>query len=351
MTTKAANGSRKDRITVTVLMGDPTIPDATKLDGKYSDEDFLCVDRMKAALESLDRYDVRYLDRHETLIADLESDRPQFVLNFCDTGYRNQARHEWHLAGFLDLLDIPYSGAPPFAMAVCYDKGVVRSLASSIGIPVPREQYFESPAEAASGIDAFPSLIKPNQGDGSVGITRDAVVQNVDEARQYLDYFDKTLPGRALLVQEFLSGTEYGVGVIGNPETGFRVLPPIEVDYSGLDIGLSPILSFESKVDPDSPYWTKIKYREARLDAPTKGALSAHACRLFQRLGLRDYGRFDFRTAADGEIKLMEVNPNPAWDYGAKLAMMSGFAGMSYAEMLGTIVETALTRTGLRQSA
>ena len=54
------------------------------------------------------------------------------------------------------------------------------------------------------------------------------------------------------------------------------------------------------------------------------------------------------RTNADGVIKLMEVNPNPAWDYAAKLAFMSGFAGMSYAEMLGLLVDTALMRTGLK---
>ncbi len=335
---------------VTVLLGDPTLPDATKLGGRFTDEDLKCAEQMKAALASLDAYDLRYLNRHETLIADLEAAPPEFILNFCDTGFRNQARHEWHLAGFLELLDIPYSGAPPFAMAVCYDKGVVRGLAAALGIAVPDERYCATPQEAIDAIDRYPVLIKPNHGDGSVGITKDAVIHNRDEAEAYLDYFSQTLPGRAILVQEFLSGTEYGVGVIGNPDTGFTVLPPLEVDYSELDSGLAPILSFESKVDPGSPYWTKIKYRETRLDEARRQALSDTACRLFARLGLRDYGRFDFRTGADGVIKLMEVNPNPAWDYAAKLAFMAGFAGMSYAEMLGLLVDTALARVGLKES-
>lgn len=337
----------KARPQVAVLLGDPTLADATKLGGRYSEEDVKCIEELKAALASLDLYDLRYLDRHETLIADLENSPPEFILNFCDTGFRNQARHEWHLAGFLELLDIPYSGAPPFAMAMCYDKGVVRGLAASLGIAVPDERYCATPAEAIAAIERYPVLIKPNQGDGSVGITKDAVVHDRDEAEAYLNYFERTLPGRSILVQEFLSGTEYGVGVIGNPETGLTVLPPLQVDYSGLDSGLAPILSFESKVDPDSPYWTKIKYREARLDDATRQALSDTACRLFARLGLRDYGRFDFRTGADGVIKLMEVNPNPAWDYGAKLAIMAGVAGMSYAEMLRLLVDTALARVGL----
>ncbi len=46
----------------------------------------------------------------------------------------------------------------------------------------------------------------------------------------------------------------------------------------------------------------------------------------------------------DRQIKLMEVNPNPAWDFEAKLAFMAGVAGMSYAQMLELLVQTALAR-------
>ena len=343
-------GKSPARIPVTVLLGDPTLPDSTKLGGRFTQEDLVCFEEMKTALESLDAYDLTYLNNHETLIAEMTASPPEFVLNFCDTGFRNQARHEWHLAGLLELLDIRYSGAPPFAMAVCYDKGVVRGLAAALGIAVPEERYCATPKEAIDAIDRYPVLIKPNQGDGSVGITKDAVVKNYNEAASYLEYFANELPGRAILVQEFLTGAEYGVGVIGNPDTGFTILPPLEVDYSELDDDLAPILSFESKVDAESPYWTKIKYRESRLDEAGRQMLSETACRLFGRLGLRDYGRFDFRTGADGVIKLMEVNPNPAWDYGAKLAFMAGFAGMTYAEMLGLLVDTALARVGLRKT-
>ena len=69
------------------------------------------------------------------------------------------------------------------------------------------------------------------------------------------------------------------------------------------------------------------------------------ARRLFRRLGLRDYGRFDFRTDAAGRIKLLEVNPNPAWCYDGKLALMAGFGGMDYPALLGTILDTALARS------
>ena len=65
---------------------------------------------------------------------------------------------------------------------------------------------------------------------------------------------------------------------------------------------------------------------------------------LFERLDCRDYARFDFRTDSAGEIKLLEVNPNPAWCWDGKLAMMAGFAGYSYADLLRMILEAAQAR-------
>jgi D-alanine-D-alanine ligase len=134
------------------------------------------------------------------------------------------------------------------------------------------------------------------------------------------------------------------IGLIGNPGGKITLLPPLEVDYSGLDPQLPRILAYESKSDPASPYWTQITYREARLDEHTRQRLFSYAGLLFQRLGCRDYARFDFRTDASRNIKLLEVNPNPAWCWDDKLNLMAGLAGYSYAELLRLILEAAQTR-------
>ena len=135
-----------------------------------------------------------------------------------------------------------------------------------------------------------------------------------------------------------------GLGLIGNPGLGFERLPMLEADFTNLPAGLAPILSFESKTDPDSPYWNDIRVVPADLPEAEQRALAQRCEALFGRLGLRDYGRFDFRTAEDGTVKLLEVNPNPAWGFDAKLALMAGFAGWSYAELLETLVLSAWAR-------
>ena len=82
---------------------------------------------------------------------------------------------------------------------------------------MPREICLEPDQELPARADLYPALIKPNQGDGSVGITKDAVVRSAAEAERYVAWLRRELPGRALLLQEYLPGPEYGVGLIGNP--------------------------------------------------------------------------------------------------------------------------------------
>ncbi|MDX1383226.1 MAG: D-alanine--D-alanine ligase [Thermoanaerobaculia bacterium] len=328
---------------VLVVTGDHSLPDPSRWDGRYAADDLALHEEMKAALGSLEGYGFEFLTEHHRLLDEVRLDPPEFVLNFCDTGFGNVATRELNVPALLEILGIPYSGAPPAAMVLAWDKAIVRLIAQSLSVPVPDEVLL-APDESIDALQlVFPLLIKPAQGDGSVGITRDAVVHGVDEARAYLDWFRRELPGRDALLQEFLSGTEYGLALVGNPETGFADYPPLEVDYSALPEGLAPILAFESKTGPATPY-ESVAVVPARLEAARVAELRRHAERLFARLQCRDYARFDFRTGADGEIKLMEVNPNPAWSSTGKLALMAGFAGQSYAEMLATLLETAQRR-------
>jgi D-alanine-D-alanine ligase len=330
-----------------VLTGDPRLPDLTKRGHRYNEEDLATHAAMRAALQGLNRFALEVFDDHARLLARFAADPPALVLNFCDTGFRNIATQELHVPALLELLGVRYSGATPACMAICYDKQIVRLVAEAIGIPVPRETYL-APGESLDAAGTLlPALIKPNQADGSVGITQDAVVRTPAEAKAYLAWLQRELPGRAVLVQEYLPGPEYGVGLIGNPEDGLVALPPLEVDYARLPAGLAPILSYESKAMPDSPYWTEIKFKPAEAAPQVQAAIADQARRLFARLGCRDYARFDFRVGADGEPKLMEVNPNPAWAYDGKLAFMAGFAGIDYPGMLEMIVDAALRRTGM----
>ncbi len=329
---------------VAVILGDPRLPDPVKPNGQCSDEDLDTIERLKGALRVLSDYRFRFLDNHASLFADLRANRPSFVLNLCDEGFNNDAFMELHVPALLETLDIPYSGAGPSCLGLCYDKSLVRGIAQSIDLPVPAETYFNSDDLAATIPSVFPALIKPNYGDSSIGIGRDAVVHSWEEAIACLSRLREQMPRCPILIQEFLTGPEYSIGIIGNPGQGYRVLPPLEVDYSRLDPGLPRLLAYESKWVPESPYWSQIGYREARLDEESRRKIVDYSNLLFERLGCRDYARFDFRADGEGEIKLLEVNPNPGWCWDGKLNLMAEMGGLRYCDLLRLILEAAQER-------
>lgn len=332
------------RMEVVVLCGDPHRPDPVKRDGRFQPEDIRTQEIMREALGRLDGYSFRFLTRHDSLLDDLRRDPPRFVFNLCDEGFRNDPRQELHIPALLEMLGIPYSGSGPVGLGTCYDKSLVRSLAAALGVPVAREIRC-APGEFPGRLPAeFPLLVKPNFGDNSVGINRHAVVRNREELHARLRWLWTEFDPAPALVQEFLPGQEVSVGMVGNPDEGFRMFPVLSVDYSSLPGHLPPILGYESKWHPESPYWTDISYLPGDLEPRARERLESDCRRLFERLECRDYARMDFRADDRGELKLLEVNPNPGWCWDGKFNRMAEFSGLEYHDFLGLILKTALRR-------
>jgi D-alanine-D-alanine ligase len=336
----------KGVLPVTVLMGDPHLPDNVKRNGVFNKEDMETINKLRKSLKTLNNFKFSYLSDHKNLLQSLLKDPPSFVFNLCDEGYNNNARHELHVPALLDILGVPYTGASPASLAICYNKSIVRAVAMSLDIPVPLETYFSPSDQVVTLPSIFPAIMKPNFGDGSIGITKDAVVNNAEELIAYLNSLRETMPSTPVLVQEYLQGTEYSIGIIGNPGR-FDFLPVLEVDYTNLPEALPKILSYESKFFPESPYWTDIIYKEAELDEATCRKLMIYSSQLFERLGCKDYARIDFRKDQEGTIKLLEVNPNPGWCWDGKMNYMASFKGIEYSELLEMILNATKERLNM----
>ncbi|QVL57404.1 MAG: methyltransferase domain-containing protein [Simkaniaceae bacterium] len=342
---KAVSIKKKNskKISCTVLLGDPSIPDAVKKDGKFNEEDLNTIQKLKNALSKLPDFHFTYMDDHPALIKSLIKSPPDLVFNLCDEGFNNKATQELHICALLEMLNIPYTGAGPTCLAFSYDKALTRAIAQSLEIPVPDEIWIDPNNASAALPNQFPALLKPALGDSSIGITQKAVVHNAEELIDYFDWLKTTLPNIPVLIQEFLSGEEYSVGVIGN-DSDFQILPILEVDYSHLPKELPRLLPYESKWLPDSDYWKTLRYKGAELTEDEQRAISDYSIQLFERMGCRDYARFDFRKDSKGQIKLLEVNPNPGWCWDGKFNYMAEFAGMSYVELLQKILMASLER-------
>jgi D-alanine-D-alanine ligase len=112
---------------------------------------------------------------------------------------------------------------------------------------------------------------------------------------------------------------------------------------------LPKICGYEAKWLQDSPYFNLLRSVEADLDPETEKQIVAWCLRLSERLGCRDYTRFDWRLDANGIPKLLEVNPNPGWCWDGHLAKMAAIRGMDYSNMLKEILVSAEQRIQVLQ--
>ncbi|MDH5619254.1 MAG: methyltransferase domain-containing protein, partial [Gammaproteobacteria bacterium] len=325
---------------VTVLMGDHRKSDSVKPGGAFDADDYHTIGELKKALAQVPGYRFTYIDNHDTLIDELRAHgkKTDFVLNLCDEGFNNDATKELHIPSLLETLGIPYSGGTPQCLAYCYDKSLVRGVATEIDIPVPAA--FSVGPEEVTFISfplEFPVIVKPNFGDSSFGITAESVCYDIGQLEQAIarvrEWSGFSCP---ILVEEYLTGKDISVGVIGNPPESYIELPIIEEDYSRLPEGLPQICGYEAKWDTESVYFKNLQSIPACLPQATVEFLHASCNKLFQRLGCQDYARFDWRLDANGTPRLLEANPNPGWCWDGHLARMAKHAGMSYAEMLGS---------------
>ncbi len=335
------------RETVLVLMGDPSKMDVVKPDSSFDDDDYHTINQLKRALSGRSKYNFIYLNQHDTLIQDLQKmkSKCRFVFNLCDEGFNNEASKELHITALLEVFGFHYSGGTPQCLAYCYDKSLIRGIAKEMDIPVPGAfmikpediQFVELPL-------TFPVIVKPNYGDSSFGITQTNVcydLQSLENA--IIGIREKFGYNNPILVEEFLTGKDISVGIIGNPTTSYMILPIIEEDYSVLPEELPKICGYEAKWDPSSPYW-KIKSVPANLSEEVERFLGASCLKLFERLECRDYARFDWRLDDNGTPRLLEVNPNPGWCWDGHLAKMAKLQDMSYSNMLDSILEACKSR-------
>ncbi|NHJ21484.1 MAG: methyltransferase domain-containing protein [Candidatus Lokiarchaeota archaeon] len=331
---------------IVVILGDPNKPDLLKPLTIFDDDDLFTIDQLKAALKKVEGYNFIFLDEHDTLIQELQKlkHKIDFVFNLCDEGYYNVPRNELHVPALLEVLKIPYSGSGPQSLAFCYDKSLVRGIAKELEIPVSEAIYIKPEDKIIDLPLYFPAIVKPNFGDSSFGITQKSVVNNGEELLNAINEIrEKFGYDKPILIEQFLTGKDLTLGIIGNPPDNYKVLPIIEEDYSALPNELPKICGYEAKWLPDSPYWN-ITSILAEIPEETRLFIESCSLKLFERLECNDYVRFDWRLDGEGNPKLLEVNPNPGWCWDGHLAKMAKFADISYKEMLKMIIDAVERR-------
>ncbi|MFA5993215.1 MAG: hypothetical protein WC796_05915 [Candidatus Pacearchaeota archaeon] len=330
---------------IVVILGDPRKSDGVIPGGRFTEDELETHRRLKSELERLGDYSFSYLDDHDRLVEDLKSARESvhLAMNLCDNGYMNDPKQEAYIPRMLEDLGIPYTGAGAECMVLCYDKTNIRKVAGLAGISTSRG--FVIDGKVNEGLLEYPLIVKPAQGDGGFGITKDSVVKNREGLERAVEILRGIYSGK-ILVEEFLGGDEITLGMVGN-SPNFTVFPPIKEDFSRLPEGLPKICGYESKWDFSSPYLILGGSLTAELEESARQKIIVGSKKLFEITQCRDYARFDWRLDSRGNPNILEVNPNPGWCWDGHLAKGASAAGISYGKMLEMIIQSAEERLGL----
>ena len=143
------------------------------------------------------------------------------------------------------------------------------------------------------------------------------------------------------LVEEYIEGRELYVGVIGNNR--LQTFPVWEMNFEKMPEDVAKIATRRVKWDP--AYQKKHGITTgAAIDLPPgiEERLAKLSKRIYRLLDLSAYARMDFRLSEEGQIYVLEANPNPNLSYGEDYAESAELAGVSYETLMQRILNLGL---------
>jgi len=259
--------------------------------------------------------------------------RWDLVFNIAE-GLRGFGR-EAQVPALLDAYDIPYTFSDPLVLTLTLHKGMTKRVIRDLGIPTPAFAVVESPEEIAGVRLPFPLFAKPIAEGTGKGVTAASKITDPAELERVCLTLLETFR-QPVLVETFLPGREFTVGIIG---TGAAAFAPAVLEVHFLKKAEKEVYSYLNKEE----WHGRIEYRLAA--DPMARLAEKTALTAWRGLGCRDGGRIDLRADADGIPQFMEVNPLAGLRPGhSDLPILCELAGMPYRELIAGIMSSALKR-------
>lgn len=289
------------------------------------------------------------LEADESIAEKLMSVRPQVVFNIAE-GIRGESR-ESHVPVICEMMGLPYTGSGPLTLALCLNKARAKEILSYHHISTPPFQVFHPPEDKLDSNLRFPLIVKLLHEGSSMGLSENSIVEDEASLKHQVKYLIKTYHQPAL-VEEFIEGREFTVGVLGNENA--RVLPIIELVFSkprGIVLFSpdNPVIPLIRQTRGDRVRLPGVHhYAVCPADISEKLAhqITQTALRAFRVLGCRDWCRMEMRLGHDGTLYVLELNPIAGIDPSYWLPKAAEVAGLSYEDLVNGILDCALARAG-----
>jgi len=298
------------------------------------------VTNLKKAFEGK-KHVVKLIEADENLPYKLRDTKIDIAFNIAE-GFNGRGR-EAQVPSLLNMYKIPYTGSDETTLAMALDKALTKRYMSTFGVKTPGYMTVSSIEQLKDFNLNYPVIVKPNAEGSSKGITSFCVAKNSGELHSLVQK-DLDLYDGSMLIEEFIVGREFTVGMVGNG-SNLKVFPPMEIKYREKSSEFN-IYSYEVK----KAYLKYISYEcPAKLEPEQQKAMVTSAEKVFHGLNCYDFCRADFMMDKKGEVYFIECNPLPglAKDY-SDLPMLAALSGVEYDDLVCTILNDGIERNFIK---
>ncbi len=318
------------------LLFDGPNMEISKVEAKYSDQQKK--DTMEQIYKILSKnHKIVKIQVDEKISENLVKSGVDIVFNL-STGVRGESRQS-QIPALLEMLGIPYVGSGILAHSLALNKAMAKEIFQYHGVPTPAFQVFQTGEESFDTKLTFPLIAKPACEGSGFGIHKDSVVYDeqglMKKVNELLGKYEPPV-----LVEEFIEGREFTVGVIGNGKNK-RILPILEIDFEDVPEEVGKFYTFEVKND----FGDQTKYHcPAPIGSALEKSIMESVSRAFDVLGCKDIARVDVLVKND-QPYIIEINSLPGLKpLHSDLPKMAVVAELSYKELIMEILDVAIER-------
>lgn len=260
-------------------------------------------------------------------------ERWDLVFNIAE-GLYGLAR-EAQVPALLEAYDIPFVFSDAFTLAIALDKGLTKSIVRDLGVPTADFFVLKSIEDIDKVKLPYPLFAKPVAEGTGKGINANSKIVDKSQLKSVCEKLLNEYK-QPVLIETFLSGDEFTVGITGTGEDA-KVVGVMEIVLGAK--AEAEIYSYSNK----DLYEDRVSYKLATGEAEKKCEEVALA--VWRGLGCRDGGRIDVRMDADGVVNFIEVNPLAGLNYvTSDLPIMCGLKAFPFNDLIGDIVKSAEKR-------
>lgn len=270
----------------------------------------------------------------------IEEFQPHICFNL-DEDFDGNRVHDQAIVSYLELLKQPYTGSNPRGLTLARDKALSKKLLAYHDIPVPRFEVFPigRSIRRPEWLE-FPLILKSTLEEGSTGISQASFVTNDAQFADRVEWI-QTYLGHDAIAEQYIEGRELYVAVLGNRR--LQCFPAWELLLDNLPDQAPRIAT--ARIKHNLAYQKKYNIASCRaenLPAGVQEQIANFSKQAYRTLELTGYARMDFRLSQDGQLYLLEANPNPQIARGEDFADSAAAAGCSYEALLTKIISLGL---------